>query len=506
MQPKQHMRVRFFLRKNKSTPGELAVIYMRISISGYTQEISLRQAAKPCDWDEQQGLVSPGRPHAKAINKKIMEAATDIDRHFNLCLVRYGRVLPDMVKRSYLAPSLAQKEKKEKVENLAFSEQIDEAVNSFIRLYNKMLTIEDRGSGMHPEQASLIERRKESLEKQVNALEEQALLIFDDKEWQKTFMLAVNEYLLHFMQLALAGHRSANTLEKLIGRKRRYEEFLEQRFKKKDIALDKLEYSFIEELFSWLLIDYGLTKNSAMKYAQWIKEITDRAVCKGWMVANIFKVFRCSYKDPDHDWLSMEELEYLSEMAFEKHKLAVIRDIFLFCSYTGLSYQEVYTLKAADIITGIDGKSWISKKRQKTNSDESLPLLPPAIVILDKYKDYPLNVRKCRLLPVPTNQEYNRCLKTIGKLAGIKIKLNTHKSRFFFANEIAYNNGVPLKTVSRMLGHKSIKTTEVYVRANKRTIAESMDMVEKKLFGNKPQAGDVSQKSPAEGARIIQMR
>lgn len=181
-----------------------------------------------------------------------------------------------------------------------------------------------------------------------------------------------------------------------------------------------MDYSFIEELFKYVLVQHTTCENTAMKYAQWIKEIMDRTVSKGWTQANIFSIFRCAYKDPDHDWLRMDELNMLKDYPFEKEKLKPIRDIFIFSSFTGLSYQEIYTLKPKDIVTGLDGKKWLSKNRQKTGGDETLPLLPLPLEILDKYKNHPKCQRKGRLLPVPTNQEYNRCLKEICLITGLQ--------------------------------------------------------------------------------------
>jgi len=268
----------------------------------------------------------------------------------------------------------------------------------------------------------------------------------------------------------------------MIGRKRRFLEFLQYRYKAVDRPLQKMQYSFIEQLFSYMLVQKKVIRNTAMKYVQCVKEIIDRAVSKRWVPSNPFTVFRCHYQDPHHDWLNMQELEKLLNHQFSNEKLNVIRDIFVFSSFTGLSFQEVYTLRPLDIITGIDGKKWINKNRQKTGGDETLPLLPLPLQLLEKYKDHPVCVNRNKLLPVLTNQEYNRCLKVIADITGIGIVLRTNKARFFFANEVTYNNVVPLKTVSRMLGQKSVKTTEVYVRANRRNISEEMEKVEKLLF------------------------
>jgi integrase len=186
-----------------------------------------------------------------------------------------------------------------------------------------------------------------------------------------------------------------------------------------------------------------------MKYAQGIKEIIDRSVSKGWVISNPFGLFKCRYSDPKHDWLTMQEFQSLHEFQFSNEKLNVIKDIFLFSSFTGLSYQEVYTLRPADIITGIDGNKWINKNRQKTGEDEILPILPLPLQIIEKYKNHRLSTKKGKILPVPTNQEYNRCLKVIAEITGIRIVLRTHKARFFFANEVTYNQGVPSWAWSR---------------------------------------------------------
>lgn len=161
----------------------------------------------------------------------------------------------------------------------------------------------------------------------------------------------------------------------MASRKRRFLEFLEYRHKAIDLPLEAMEYQFIEQFFNYLLVQKKVLENTAMKYAQILKEIMGRAVSKGWVVSNVFTLFKCRYTDPHHDWLTMQEMERLQGHIFSNEKLNVIRDIFLFCSFTGLSFQEVFTLRSSDIITGIDGKKWISKNRQKTDGDETLPLV-----------------------------------------------------------------------------------------------------------------------------------
>lgn len=178
----------------------------------------------------------------------------------------------------------------------------------------------------------------------------------------------------------------------------------------------------------------------------------------------------------------MQEMEELMNLEFDKDSLNEVRDIAVATAFTGFSYQEIYSAKPTDIYIGIDGKKWLGRNRQKTGEEEAVPLLPIVLHIIKKYENHPLCIRRGTLLPVPSNVQYNRSLKEINKRINSKFLDLTHRLRFFFANEVTFNQGVPLKTVSKMLGHKSIKTTEVYVRANKNNISENMEMVEKKLF------------------------
>jgi integrase len=482
MHVNQKLSVLFYLkRKNGPTDGKIPV-YVRITIDGLKDEISLSCKVAAVNWDSDLKQVRPGEPKWKAINKKIAQMRTDIERCFDVMQSKNGLVTPSMIKEAYMSPLSGQQLQNEKLENLQFSEALDLLISRFLTYCDKVKKAHADGRTPGPHKLRLLNLEKEDLGEEIESLAKKANAIFDRKDHQKTFLLIVNDYLLNFLQLAFTGHRSPNTLEKWIGRKRRYMDFLRYRYKVEDMPLAKIEYSFIEEVFRYLLVQHQVIENTAMKYAQCVKEMMDRAVARGWVPANVFVIFKCKYADPDHDWLTMQEFETIRDFQFSKEKLNVIRDIFIFTSFTGLAYQEVRTLAPSDIITGMDGKRWISKNRQKTDGDETLPLLPLPLQILEKYKNYPVCIRRGRLLPVPSNEEYNRCLKEIGQETGITIILKTHKSRYFFANEVAYNNGVPLKTVSKMLGHKSVKTTEIYVRANRKNISESMAMVEDKLF------------------------
>jgi site-specific recombinase XerD len=151
-----------------------------------------------------------------------------------------------------------------------------------------------------------------------------------------------------------------------------------------------------------------------------------------------------------------------------------VRDIFLFSCYTGLAYADVQKLNRSEIATGIDGEKWIFTHRQKTETSSRIPVLPPAQEILDRYKDHPQCLNQDRLLPILSNQKMNAYLKEIADLSNITKKMTFHTARHTFATTVTLTNGVPIETVSKMLGHKNLKTTQHYAKILDIKVSEDM--------------------------------
>jgi integrase len=179
----------------------------------------------------------------------------------------------------------------------------------------------------------------------------------------------------------------------------------------------------------------------------------------------------------------MAEMVDLMDTDFGNVHLTEVKDIFVFQSFTGLSYAELRSLGPEDIRIGVDGKQWIGKFRQKTGGDETLPILPTALALIEKYKNHPVSLRRRKIFPVPSNVDYNRTLKVVATTKGYKVNLRSHKARYFFANVIMFDNGVSLKTIAATLGQNTTRSTEKYVKANKSHISRTMDEVEEKLYG-----------------------
>ncbi len=383
MNVKQKFSILFYLKRKKASKDGKIPIYVRITIDGLKDEFSLGCKVLSDHWENKTKTVLARDPDFKAINKEIGQVKVDIERHFDLCQAKNELATPQMVKESYLTPISGERSRLEQVENLELSESIDAVIKSFISYCEKSNKACQYDAVPAPAKLSLLKREKEQLSKDIEQIVRKANSVFDNKQRQKTFRLALDEFLLNFLQLSFSGHRSFNTIEKWIGRKRRYFEFLTYRYKQDDIPLAQLEYKFCEELYKYVLIQHKIIPNTAMKYVQWLKEVMNRAVANGWINSNVFALFKCKFTDPKHDWLNMDEMERLLNFHFEKAKLNIIRDIFLFGSFTGLSYTEIYSLKPSDVVTEIGGKKWVSKCRQKTGAEESLPLLPIPLQILE---------------------------------------------------------------------------------------------------------------------------
>jgi hypothetical protein len=223
-----------------------------------------------------------------------------------------------MVLKSYKTPLKGERIRQEKIDNLALSEEIDGCIRDFLSFNEKYnLAYKDGLRTVLVKQQSLELQKKEVIQS-IERLTRKAYLIFDKEETTKTLIMSIDEHLLNFLELSAAGHRSPNTFEKMIGRKRRHLEFLSWRYKIEDMPLNTLEFGVIEQLFNYLLVQKSVVENTAMKYVQYLKEVIDWAVSKKWLVSNVFAQFKCRYTDPDHDWLNMQEFEQLQSFNFEK--------------------------------------------------------------------------------------------------------------------------------------------------------------------------------------------
>ena len=283
------------------------------------------------------------------------------------------------------------------------------------------------------------------------------------------------------------GHGySHGTLEKYKATCQKVENYIRYQFNRSDLFLDELDYQFITNYELYLKSEVKNKHNTVSKSISFLKRIIRYSMHNGWLDKDPFLSFRCPYKDPDRAFLAQEELETLQNKKLLVNRLSIVRDMYVFSCYTGLPFSDMEKLTPADISTGIDGEKWIIYNRVKTGNRTAIPLLPVPLSIIDKYKNYPVNVNKGRLLPVYSNQKINGYLKEVAAICGIEKTLTFHTARHTFATTVTLTNDVPIETVSKMLGHTSIKTTQIYSKVVDTKISQNMKALKEKLNKQKP--------------------
>jgi site-specific recombinase XerD len=301
-------------------------------------------------------------------------------------------------------------------------------------------------------------------------------------EHTRTLLEAFDFHNRRFAEKVRSGKKSGRTLKRYEITQEKVVAFLKSYCKASDKPLSDLNFSFAADFEHYLTTVQHIGSNTAMKYVKILKQILKMAVDQGWISANPLGGFKCSYEDPQRQRLTMEEIMILYNKDLIT-RLAEVRDIYLFCCFTGYAYIDVLHLTPANIVTGIDGDKWIAKSRTKTDIPEHIPLLPIAAEIIDRYKDNLYCKYYSRLLPVNSNQRYNAYLQEIAAICGIKKHLTTHTARHTFATTVTLENDVPIETVSHLLGHKSIRTTQIYAKITQHKISNNMRVLRNRLFG-----------------------
>ena len=205
------------------------------------------------------------------------------------------------------------------------------------------------------------------------------------------------------------------------------------------------------------------------------------AYANDWIDKDPFFNWKAKLKVVDREFLSEEEIQNIIKKVLHIPRLDLVRDVFIFSCYTGLSYVDVKKLSKDNIVRGIDGDYWIKTKRAKTDSTSNIPILSNANVIIQKYKNHPDIVNTNKVIPILSNQRVNAYLKEIADLCGITKNLTFHLARHTFATTVTLTNGVPIESVSKMLGHKSLKTTQHYAKILDRKVSDDMAMLKDKL-------------------------
>jgi len=257
-----------------------------------------------------------------------------------------------------------------------------------------------------------------------------------------------------------------------------FKEFLKKKYRKDDVRFDEINSEMIQRFELYLKTVRNCCNNTTVKYIKNFRKIIRIALTKG-MKVDPFIGLKFRLDEVDIDYLDESELERMRNKTFKIERLENVKNVYLFCCYTGLAFIDVKEMNVENISIDENGNKWIFKKRSKTGRLCRIPLLPSAVSILNKYKDYQ-RYNKGRALPVLSNQKMNSYIREIADMCEINKKLTTHTARHTFATTVTLSNNVPMEVVSKMLGHSTIKMTEKYAHVIKNYIDKSMNPLREK--------------------------
>ena len=254
--------------------------------------------------------------------------------------------------------------------------------------------------------------------------------------------------------------------------RRKVSEFIKSKYKKSDVKLKQLDLKFIKDLEYYWKTEKKLRQATIYRSMQRVKKIIQFAIDENYLQKNPFSLYKNKKYKGAIVYLTDEELKRLMHHNFTQKRLQQVKDMFVFCCYTGLAYQEMSSLRSHHVSKGFDGNLWINMVRQKTEQPIAIPLLLQAEAILDKYKQVNSDV----VLPSISNQKFNSYLKEIAELVGIEKKLTHHIARKTFATAVLLLNGVSMEVVSELLGHSKVTVTqEHYAKVVKSKVSEEIN-------------------------------
>lgn len=274
--------------------------------------------------------------------------------------------------------------------------------------------------------------------------------------------------------------KSASTYQKYEVTRKHLVNFIQYKYNLSDIALKEINLMFITDFEVYLKTIGKCNSNTTAKFMQFFKRIVLIARNNGLIIGDPFANYKIRLQRVDRGYLTEDDIKKILKLKLVSDRLEHVRDLFIFSCFTGLAYIDVAGLIKENIRKSFDGNLWIMTKRVKTGIDVNVPLLDIPKMILDKYKD---KLPHGKILPVISNQKLNSYLKEIADLCGIKKNLTFHLARHTFATTTTLGKGVPIETVSKMLGHTNIETTQIYARITNNKISDDMKGLSEQFTG-----------------------
>lgn len=330
------------------------------------------------------------------------------------------------------------------------------------KAYNKFLQLQGQNINVTPE------RLKQAL-------------LGKDQVQPRGYVEIFDQWLVEYSKM-VGITTSKRTLDKYILVRNRLQDYIASQLGVKDISLEEVTPKFLSNFDNYLRVEYNMANNHAMKIRQKLRTIYKVAIDNGWVSKNPFSTVKIHFDPVERDVLTKSELTALIQTDMIFDRLEKMRDVFVFACFTGLAHCDVAGLTKENIITDETGQVWLKTHRQKTSEVVDIPLLEIPQLIIKKYQG--MKELNGKLLPTLTNSCSNLYLKEVAVRCGINKTLTFHMARHTFATTVTLSNGVPIESVAKMLGHRNIRTTQIYAKIIKDKLAEDMSKLATRICGD----------------------
>lgn len=348
------------------------------------------------------------------------------------------------------------------------------------RAIGKSITARDINRALDKLRAAITKHYQEIMERDNFVTAEKVRNAFQGLEYRKhTLITLYDDFLTDYAQKVECGLKSKRTLQKYRAVYKHLKSFLQTRHHLSDIALKEIQSTFATDFETFLLTYCHLSHNTVWLYSFPVRMLMHRAVENGWLVRYPFSDYNISQQRLERVFLTKEEIRQLIDVPKLTPAQTFIRDMFLFCTFTGLAYIDLKNLREENIVRSpLDGDVWIRTRRQKTSVEVNVKLLDIPLQILDKYSGLSNNGY---LFPIPSHVYCCNLLKTIIKKCGIDKHVTWHVARHTMATVVCLSNGMPIESVSSLLGHKCITSTQIYAKITNEKLGREMDALSTKL-------------------------
>lgn len=441
--------ITFYLKKSVVYKDMKSPIMARIRVSGSTADFSTKLQVNPNDWN-------PAKGRGKGKKGAIFD--------LNIALNAIEKCVND-IKTNFI---------------------VEKGYVSAIEIREKYVSLTKTPEEKEKERKKLEQQVAEQLEKERQEREEQ-----ERKERGISLIDYFNNYIESRRDEVTAGQLTEKTFSRYQSARDRLITYMEEKYKTSDIPLKHIDIFFIKNFEMYLRSNFACGNNTIMKIVQKLCSVVTLAHDTGVIPVNPFRLYKFRFEETERDILTLEELNYLYNYQFISKKLERVRDNYIFSCYTGLAYTDTDKLDIQNIKDFFDGNDWIIKRREKTNVESKILLLDIPRQILKKYEG---KLSKGQLLPVISNQKTNDYLKEIAAITGIGKRLTFHTARHTFATSVCLSNGVPLESLQKMLGHKSIRTTQIYAKIVDIKLSEDMHNLKERLKEKQSKIEDRSEK------------